>query len=236
MGLYQSLIETPFLDMYVLFGGALILIVLAISSLLVWFLARHHVETRKRVLKIIGIVSLVVLLGGILVLMRDTLSETKRQIISDIPGPVKQVADDYVISKVGNEYFQNNFSFNKRESVQWYKSTTYSVKYDFLPLKEFTYNDIIEVLVYDGEAHEGRLSEIPDCIADKSMCQFNLTKEDFISIAERNDVKEVLSLQPPFVKALICPNTTIVYVDYRTKEVTLEDARDEFYLCHPAQF
>lgn len=159
------------------------------------------------------------LTGGIISL------KLKKQLNLEIPHSTRQVADGYIIGKVGETYFKNNFVFNKEESAKDADNPSYNVQYDFLPLKQYSSNDVVEVNVSNTIATEPAYgNKIPDCVSDSSLCKFTLSQEKLNGlIAQYKVVTGNIELQPPYLKAYICPENKVFLVDYRTKAVTVDN-------------
>ena len=164
--------------------------------------------------------------------------ETKRQLFPEIPDSVRQIADQYIVEKVGHDYFQENFVFSKKrsEKITLHDDITYRVQYDFLPLQKYMnpkeyYRYIIEVEVVNGVPREPNYgNKIPSCVQDNSLCQFNLTKEGFDSLKLQYGFQEDLKpLEPPYLRMYTCPRGSLSLIDYRTNEILPGRAENTFF-------
>lgn len=220
--------------------GKITLIFLLILGSLTWLLTKKRErKLRKVLLAFFGLVFIGVFTGIVLIANWDSIDKTKRQIIPDVPKTVKQIADNYIVARVGEEYFKNNFVFNKGESAKDAQNPSYHVRYDFLPLKQYTENYALEVNVYNGVAKEAEWygGKIPDCAKDPSLCQFNLTRAELLDINEQGNP---IKLEPPFLKTYVCADnlvlgTVVLRIDYRTKKVSYGPTDGPLGPCTPIQ-
>ncbi len=107
----------------------------------------------------------------------------------------KKIASDYIISKVGSEYFYKNFEYNRTVPYPEYTPNSATMVARFI--HKITIGDYIEnvkVSVWleykDGGwvvKSSGVSEELPDCVADSSKCMpFEITQERAIEIAKEN--------------------------------------------------
>lgn len=107
------------------------------------------------------------------------------------PNSVETAADAYIISKVGNENFKKFYTFDKDKSSY---ADTKDSKYDFMayhfsPVKAITdYNDVIMVQVNRDNLQEVFADTVPDCIKNKSFCEFSINREKSLEIANKNSL------------------------------------------------
>lgn len=230
---YQVLVE----------WGQLLFIVLLIVSIFVWFFMRKSKNTKRRniVLISLGILLFLILSGTLLLDNYDSLIRVKREIIPEVPSSAKQLADEYIISKVGEQYFRENFVFDKQESIRiGGKNDSYSVTYRFSPLNQYNPTISVSVIVRDGktsEASSGTLKQIPNCLQDASLCQFNLTSAEFGELARKHTLVG-LEIEPPYIRRYACPERfdgtgTEFLIDYRTGQIVSIQRVSTAYPCYP---
>lgn len=205
--------------MLIQLGVASLTILFAITGLVLLFVHKNKKLKKNILIVAVAIVLFLFLLISFLVvfLNRYPIIRLKRQFIPAIPRSVREITDKYVVRKVGEEYFKINFIFNKTDSEK-YLDNPYKVRYYFLPLKNYTNDYILEIEVQNNQIVGG--SNIPDCLKDKSLCQFNLTREEFLNIKNNYKFIDKLEFDPPFIISYICPDILLLQIDYRTKEVS----------------
>ena len=104
---------------------------------------------------------------------------------------VKMAADGFLISKVGNDNFKKYYSFDKsRTSYADPKDSKYDfIAYHFSPVKAITdYDDVIMVQVNRNSLQEIFADAVPDCVKDKSFCDFNIDRQKALEIARQNSL------------------------------------------------
>lgn len=225
---------------YILLFGLLIYylpFVLLILGVCIWLLVRKNKKLRKRILKILAIIFVPALALHIFVVYNQQLLYLKKQLMPDAPKSVIQVADAYIVGKVGESYFENNFKLNKQKSVNTPGSFSYQVHYDFAPLNWSDRDFTVDIIVTNGVAQRGN-SDVPDCLSDSSLCQFNLTQEEFRNLVEDDGLLSIFVLEPPYLKTFACPANARVQIDYRTKQIDFPSPTGEtswFGPCNPPQ-
>lgn len=106
-----------------------------------------------------------------------------------VPTSVETAADAYIISKVGNDNFKKFYVFDKaRSSYADPKDSKYDfMAYHFSPVKAITdYNDVIMVQVNRDNLREAFADTVPNCIKDRSLCEFNIDANEALAIAKKN--------------------------------------------------
>ncbi len=109
---------------------------------------------------------------------------------SGIPENVIESADQYVISKTGEEFFNNYIKFDSENSKN--DSPYYLVKYKFqIPEKDFVDEEIYFSLDEEGKILTHRkVYGIPDCAQNPQNCEFKITEDDAVKVASEVGVNE----------------------------------------------
>ncbi len=96
------------------------------------------------------------------------------------------VVEEHIISLVGKDYFEENYRLLPEESYicQDYENfKTYCISYEYLPASQISGE---QITVGAQVRHQKLLYKtgLPNCLEDKTRCQFNITKEQAIAIAK----------------------------------------------------
>lgn len=211
------------------------LFLVPIIALIIWFFTRKKPGGRKRIFKILAVSFVITLIVFVFLASRNFLGEIKKELFPGVPPHIKQISDQYIIERVGQEYFDANFTFLKKESAKDDSGGVirYYARYDFVPLEQYTPDKSIRIVFQNGEAVQGEYdNQVPNCAVDESLCNFKLTKEEFLVAATENKIFEVLRLQPPYLRSLVCPEGKVLLVDYRNGEVLVDESeKDNTLLC-----
>jgi len=107
-----------------------------------------------------------------------------------IPGGIIERADKYIISKVGKDYFKQNYRFLEEESLgNKGNPLEYFLYYDYLPATKLA-GETVKIFV--------RMSESPDyvpwdyvaCVNKGKICEPKITKKQALEIVAAQKIKE----------------------------------------------
>lgn len=149
---------------------------------------------------------------------------------------VIKAADNYLISKVGQEKFKQYYTFEQNRSGFTDPETS---KYDFVayhfsPWKEVTdYDDIIMVQINRFDLLAAQADAVPNCIKKEDLCSFKVDKSTALGIAKNNGLgsdtflswnnngnKFAQKNSLPFVLvASSCQSSKSIFIDYRNGKV-----------------
>jgi hypothetical protein len=109
---------------------------------------------------------------------------------STVPNNVLKNSNRFIVSRVGQEFFDNYIKPNFQETKQ-INSKFYMV-YDFkMPDKPYVGSKIkFEVDSTGGVLNRENVIGLPDCGADPGKCEFNIDEEQARQIAKANDFKQ----------------------------------------------
>jgi len=108
----------------------------------------------------------------------------------EIPDSLFVKGDLYIQSKTGQVFFDNYIFRNYQESQRI--SDFYELRYALAdPEKDYVFGKILFYVDSTGNHLEKyETVGIPNCLKVPLSCQFNLTKEDAIVVAQRENLKE----------------------------------------------
>jgi len=163
----------------------------------------------------VAILVSVFLLGGVggafLFFSKEPFLETRRDEDIEIekeglPDIVIKNAEEFIISRVGADFFNNYISLDREKSrhqqedtfcinnpdscSEYLQKPHYLVFYLFeIPEKPFI-SEIIEIALFEtGEIIEEREEKLPDCVESPTKCKFPIDEEEALSIAEKEGLK-----------------------------------------------
>lgn len=118
------------------------------------------------------------------------------------PSKMIKIAEDYIISRVGIDYFRKNFKI--ADSGHMKQELGYTIVYRFIPLEQYT-NDGIVTIHISGDKAESNL--VPNCVKDNSLCDFKITNAEALQIAKNNgfNSSDLRVGVTPFIKSPILP-------------------------------
>lgn len=197
---------------------------------LIYRIIVHLVHNHKKITILFRIILILVFLVffSIDIYLIYAINQEERIFVPAVPSSIRKIADEYIINKVGREYFNKNFVLDKKESIKLSESNFYRVMYEFFPLKQYSIPNInyhIEIRVASNIAREWGEPFVPLCLNDSSLCQFNLSKEELLTFKNKYSITGPLYFRPPHFAAYVCSDRVtknVMYVDYRTKEVKIE--------------
>lgn len=166
--------------------------------------------------------------------------EIKRTFISEIPPEIKTIADDYIISKVGEIYFEKNYKFIQKKSIYSKKSDIYEIYYEFLPLKKYSYirNTLANIEIRNKKIDHVWEDKIPNCINNPQLCEFNLTKSEFDQMMKETGIGSHeltrLRIDPPYLVLDICSDLHFK-LNYFTKKLEVYKANPNTCIERPIQ-
>ncbi len=103
-----------------------------------------------------------------------------------IPTIDKHVADRYIISRVGRDHF-DLFVLDPARSEKVNGSVRaygYRLVYHFTSIREYQVDDTVEIVVRNGAVESAEF--IPNCVADTTLCEFEVGREEAITVAREN--------------------------------------------------
>jgi len=109
----------------------------------------------------------------------------KKHISTDI----KAQADDYIISMVGRDYFEENYSYYEPGSskcVREKNNQVYCVRYHYLPASRISGEDtLVHVTVRTSSGSIGGMN-IYNCLENKKLCELSVGKDEALQKASEN--------------------------------------------------
>lgn len=153
------------------------------------------------------------------------------------PTTVKSAADAYLVNKVGKDGFNKYYAFDKdRSSYANPKDSKFDfMAYHFSPLKAITdYDDVIMVQVNRDNLGQVFADSVPDCVNDKSNCNFKVDRNEALVIAKhksltasdlvvgwhtKNDEHAKAKGLSFVVVVSSCTQSKSVFIDYRNGDV-----------------
>lgn len=116
-------------------------------------------------------------------------NKAKQQIMEmSVPESVVEAAKNYIISKVGEDYFSNNYKLLS-ESWCWADGNINrcGISFDYLPLNQlYEQHQVVHVYIFKDDVRVYGDSGIFDCLNKKELCEFNIKKEEALTIASSN--------------------------------------------------
>lgn len=142
-----------------------------------------------------------------------------------------QAADAFIISRVGEERFHKYFKLDTSRSNDSdpHESNLDSRAYHFSLLKKAADDDLIVVQVNKNDASQTYANLVPDCVKDATLCDFNITKQQALSIARKNgftasdlETSWDASHDSPklAIKVSSCSQNKSMWIDYQSGRVT----------------
>lgn len=116
-----------------------------------------------------------------------------------------KISEDYIMSKVGEDYFNENYILER--SKKCHNDTHYCIQYEYLPLSFLAGKKMYVTNVVDNEGID-TANEVYDCLQDKKLCEFNITKQDAIDIATKNNFfdNKLFDYKPEEYSIVISPS------------------------------
>ncbi len=112
----------------------------------------------------------------------------KQSELIEIPEKVKKGSEEYIISKTGKEFFEKNIFpdlINTKMVSDYYEMHYVLSMMDH----DFVNEPIIFFVDSLGKVNEKyEIKGIPNCIENEQDCEFNITKEMAVEIAEQNNL------------------------------------------------
>ncbi|HSD62196.1 MAG TPA: PepSY domain-containing protein [Ignavibacteriaceae bacterium] len=107
---------------------------------------------------------------------------------SVVPGDVLKKSNQFIISKVGQEYFDKYIKPDFQETKKL--RSQYQMVYNFrIPDKPYVDSKIKFTVDSTGRiTDEKNTTGLPDCLSNPEKCEFNIDKEQAVSIAEENNL------------------------------------------------
>lgn len=118
---------------------------------------------------------------------------------STIPESIIEKSNQFIISKVGEDFFNNYIAIDYEQSQtpnEMYCGPKiedcYLIVYSFkIPKKPYIPNDSLGVLVdIDGNIILDSVSGVPDCISDPKECDFSIDETEAIQIAKNAELED----------------------------------------------
>ncbi len=109
---------------------------------------------------------------------------------SNVPDNVLKNSNRFIVSRVGQEFFDNYIKPDFRETKKI--NSKYYMVYDFkIPDKPYVDSKIkFEVDSTGNVLNRENVIGLPDCVADPGNCEFNIDEEQAIQIAKDNNFKQ----------------------------------------------
>ncbi|HEY6906612.1 MAG TPA: PepSY domain-containing protein [Ignavibacteriaceae bacterium] len=109
---------------------------------------------------------------------------------SNVPDPVLKNSNEFVISKVGKDFFDKNIKPDFQETKKI--GSNYYMVYSFkMPDKPYVDTKIKFTVDTTGQiTDKENIAGLPDCISNLGKCSFNIDEEQAKKIALDNDFKE----------------------------------------------
>jgi len=107
----------------------------------------------------------------------------KKDSFKSVPKSLIKKADEFVIAKTGNQFFEKYIKLDEQNSKP--DSPYFFIQYDFkMPEKDFVDEKIHFYMDAEGNIVKGReVFGIPDCAENPKSCEFNVTKEQVEKLA-----------------------------------------------------
>lgn len=162
----------------------------ALLGLVLAYFLRHLFWIRR--LLLIGILVYVVYLGEQVLgaeFLGGVVGSVKQMFepnIEGIPTIEKHVADRYIIARIGRENFNQLVVFDPQlsKAVNGAREQGFQLVYHFEPLLEYQESDTFEIVVRNEMVESGYY--LPNCVKDESLCQFEVSREEVVTIAREN--------------------------------------------------
>jgi hypothetical protein len=102
----------------------------------------------------------------------------------------ESVANNYLVSKVGYDNFKKLYAFDRARSGYGGSMSDYDfIAYHFAPFKTFASpEDIVMIQVNKHQPTEIYADEAPNCIKDKSLCNFNIDRQKALQVAKNSGI------------------------------------------------
>ncbi len=110
--------------------------------------------------------------------------QQKDEFIISVPDSIFVKGDQFISSKVGDEFFKNNFFrdfvFSKKIGSEYYLRYNYrSLDYDFVDEPVYFWTDSLGNVIPNKE-----IVGIPNCLYSPELCEYAIDREDAIHIAK----------------------------------------------------